>query len=68
MKTLLVWMMTLSLLSLTGCAIFDGKKSAGNFCDAYTAVDMPSSEAGKIERVYRDRILANEKWEIERCR
>ena len=68
MKTLLVWMTTLSLLSLTGCGIFDARKSVGNFCDVYTVVDMPSSEARKLERVYRDRILANERWEVERCR
>lgn len=56
-----------SLLSLTGCGIFGEKKNAGNFCDVYTIIDMPSSEAQKLEPVYRDRILANERWEVGNC-
>lgn len=53
----------LSLLSLTGC----GTLGAGSFCDSYTVVDMPGSEAGKIERQYRDRILANERYQFDNC-
>lgn len=53
-----------SLLSLTGCAT----NVVGDFCDNYVIVDMPSSEAAKIERQYRTRILANELYEFNECR
>lgn len=65
-KKWLGWMMMLSLLSLTGCTIFE-RRSAGNFCDVYTVVDLPRSEAEKLERRYRDRILANELHQFQRC-
>lgn len=57
-------MMIASLMSLTGCVT----RVVGDFCDVYTVVDMPSSEAAKIERQYRDRILANELYEFNECR
>lgn len=51
------------LLSLMGCA----KNGAGDFCAAYVVVDMPGSEAAKLERQYQERILANELWHFNRC-
>lgn len=55
-------MMSLSL-GLIGCTtVIDG-----SFCDLYTRVDMPGSEAQKLERKYQERILANE-LVSEQCR
>lgn len=48
-------MMSLSL-SLIGCTT----KIDGSFCDLYTRVDMPGTEAKKLERMYQERVLANE--------
>lgn len=54
----------LSFVSLTGCVT----RVVGDFCDVYTVVDMPGSEAAKIERQYRDIILANELHQFNECR
>lgn len=48
--------MTLLLASLTACTT----RVVGDFCDVYTRVDMPGSEAQKLERKYQERILINE--------
>ena len=53
----------ISLLSLTGCVT----RVVGDYCDVYTVVDMPGSEAAKIERQYRTRILANELHQFNNC-
>lgn len=57
-------LLTICLASLTGCA----KIVVGNFCDVYTVVDMPGSEAAKLERQYQERILANERYQFNECR
>lgn len=49
---------------LTSCAT----SGVGDFCDAYTVVDMPGSEAVKIERRYQERILANELYQWRHCK
>lgn len=49
-------MMIVLSLSLTACTT----TIVGDFCDIYTKVDMPGSEAQKLERKYQDRTLANE--------
>lgn len=54
--------MIIWLVSLTACTT-----SAGNFCDVYTVVDMPGSEAVKLERKYQERILTNELYEYQNC-
>jgi hypothetical protein len=58
------WMMMLWLLSLTACVGNVG----GSFCTDYVVVDMPSSEAIKLERRYQERILANETHQFHRCK
>ena len=50
------------LLSLIGCTT----AIDGSFCDLYTQVDIPGSEAQKLERMYQERVLANE-LVYERC-
>lgn len=55
--------MTLLLASLTACTT----TIVGDFCDIYTKVDMPGSEAAKLERKYQERILINE-LKHEDCR
>jgi len=57
-------MMMIWLLSLTACAGAAG----GSFCDEYVVVDMPSSEAIKLERRYQERILANETHQFRKCK
>lgn len=54
------------LLSLTGCGILK-PNVVGDFCDVYREVDMPSSEAVKLDRKYQDRIIANEIWHFNKC-
>lgn len=50
-------------LSLIACATSGG----GSFCGEYVVIDMPSSEAVKLERRYQERILANETHQFDRC-
>ena len=56
-------MMIVWLPSLTACA----SSGAGDFCDIYTVVDMPTAQAVRIDRVYQERILTNELYQIRHC-
>lgn len=51
------------LLLLTGCTT----KNVGNFCDVYVEVDMDSKQATRLDRVYQERILANELYYFDNC-
>ena len=66
-KKYLGWMMILGLLNLTGCGLLEEKKIVGSFCDNYTVVDIPTSEAKKLLPIYQERILANERLQHDGC-
>lgn len=51
--------------SLTGC--ITKTEIVGDFCLRYVQIDMPSSEAVKLERRHQERILINE-LSYEQCK
>lgn len=63
LKKYVAWMTTIWCVSLTGCATV-----VGDFCSVYQVVDMPGAQAALLDRQYQERILANEVYQLERCR
>ena len=52
-------------MSLTACT---KPVAIGDFCDVYTVVDIPGTQAAMLDRQYQERILTNELYQFEVCR